>query len=96
MSMFKKTTAFLTAAGIALSCAACGYNTLNALTVDGIEVPAGIYIYNANSALNQALSKLKEENSELDTTDMKAVRELTLEGKDVETWIKDEATKPPT
>ena len=96
MSMFKKTTAFLTAAGIALSCAACGYNTLNALTVDGIEVPAGIYIYNANSALNQALSKLKQENSELDTTDMKAVRALTLEGKDVETWIKDEATKSCT
>ena len=96
MSMFKKTTAFLTAAGIALSCAACGYNTLTALTVDGIEVPAGIYIYNANSALNQALSKLKEENSELDTTDMKAVRALTLEGKDVETWIKDEATKSCT
>ncbi len=92
MSIFKKVSAFLTAVGIACSCAACGYNTINALTVDNVEIPAGIYIYYANSAYNQALSKLSEEYPDLDTTDAKAVKLCTLEGKDVMTWIQDEAT----
>lgn len=92
MSIFKKASAFLTALGIACSCAACGYNTINALTVDDMEIPAGVYIYYANSAYNQALSKLAEENPDLDTTDTSAVKACTLEGKDVLTWIQDEAT----
>ena len=96
MSMFKKAAAFLTAVGIVASCTACGYNTRTALTVEGIEVPAGVYIYYANSAYNQALSKLKEENADLDTTDTQAVKGMTLEGKDILTWVQDEATKQCT
>ena len=96
MSIFKKAAAFLTAVGIACSCAACGYNTRTALTIDGVEVPAGVYIYYANSALNTALNKLSKENPDLDTSDMDAVRASTLEDKDVGTWIKDEATKSCT
>ncbi len=93
MSVFKRVSAFLTAVGIACTCAACGHNTINALTVNGVEVPAGVYIYYANSAYNQALSKLKEEDENIDTTDVKAVKAATLEGKDVLTWVQDEATK---
>ena len=83
MSIFKKAAAFLTAVGIACSCAACGYNTINALSVDGVDVPAGVYIYYVNSEYNNALSELQKENKELDTTDQEAVKALTLDGKDI-------------
>ena len=93
MSVLRKAAAFLTAAGIGVSCASCGYNTVNALTVDGMDIPAGVYIYYANSAYNEATSKLKEEHEDLDTSDEKAVKALPLEGKDVTTWIQDKATE---
>ena len=93
MSIFKKAAAFLTAVGIACSAAACGYNTINALTIEGMDVPAGVYIYYLNAAKNTAMSKLAEENPDLDTTDDNAVKASTLEGKDITSWIQDEATK---
>ncbi len=93
MSIFKKAAAFLTAVGIACSCAACGYNTINALSVDGVDVPAGVYIYYVNSEYNNALSELQKENAELDTTDQEAVKALTLDGKDITTWVQDKATE---
>lgn len=93
MSIFKKAAAFLTAVGIACSCAACGYNTINALSVDGVDVPAGVYIYYVNSEYNNALSELQKENKELDTTDQDAVKALTLDGKDITTWVQDKATE---
>ena len=93
MSIFKKAAAAATAVMLAASCTACGYNTRSALTVDGYSVPAGIYIYFMNNAYNEAISKLTEENADLDTTDEKAVKALPLEGKDVTTWIQDRATE---
>ena len=93
MSVFKKAAAFLTALGLVGTMAGCGYNTRDALEVNGYSVPAGVYIYFANTAYNQALSQLKTENEELDTTDVKAVQAATLEGKDVRTWVEDKATE---
>lgn len=93
MSVFKRAAALLTAVSLAAVCSGCGMNTRTALTVDGYEVPAGVYIYYANTALNNALSQLAEEDPDLDTTDLKAVKAATLEGQDVLTWIQDKATE---
>ena len=93
MSVFKKATAFLTALGLVGTMAGCGYNTRNALEVNGYQVPAGVYIYFANTAYNQAISQLKKEKPDLDTEDDKAVQAETLDGKDVRTWIEDKATE---
>ncbi len=93
MSVFKKATAFLTAVGLIGTMAGCGYNTRDALEVNGYKVPAGVYIYFANTAYNQAVSQLKTEKPDLDTEDKKAVQAETLEGKDVRTWIEDKATE---
>ena len=93
MSVFKRAAALLTAVSLAAVCSGCGMNTRTALTVDGYEVPAGVYIYYANTALNNALSQLAEENPDLDTTDLKAVKAETLEGQDVLSWIQDKATE---
>jgi len=96
MSRLKRITAGLTALALSLSLTACGTNTRTALTVDGYEVPAGVYIYYLNTAYSNAVSQLSEENSELDTTDKEAIKNLTLEGKDVTTWIQDKATEMVT
>ncbi len=92
MSIFKKVTAFLTAVGIAAVFTGCS-DTRYGMEVDGVKVPAGIYIYYANSAYNEALSKLKAENAEFNVDDVKAVKAASIEGVDTLTWIQDRATE---
>ncbi len=92
MSIFKKVSAFLTAVGVAAAFTGCS-DTTYGLEVGGIRVPAGIYIYYANTAYGNALSTLTEENPELDTTDVKAVKAATIEGVDTLTWIQNKATE---
>lgn len=96
MSRLKRITAGLTALAMSLSLTACGANTRTALTIDGYEVPAGVYIYYLSTAYSSAVSQLSEENSELDTTDKEAIKGQTLEGKDITTWIQDKATEMVT
>ena len=93
MSLYKRAVALCLAVGIAAAGAGCGKNTTTALTVDGYEVPAGVYIYFANTAYSDAVNQLKAENEELDTEDKDAIKAMTLEGKDVTTWIQDKATE---
>lgn len=92
MSIFKKVSAFLTAVGLAAACTGCS-DTTYGLEVDGMKVPAGIYIYYANSAYSQALSMIAEENPDLDTEDVKAVKAATVEGVPALQWIQDKATE---
>ncbi len=93
MSVFKRATAFLAAVSMAAAMVGCGANTTQALEVDGYSVPAGIYIYFANTAYNNALSQLSKENPDLDTTDKDAVKASVLEDKDIRTWVEDKATE---
>ena len=93
MTILKKAAAVLTAAGLAAACVACGSNTRFALTIDGYEVPAGVYIYFVNSAYNTGLSQLGEEQPDLDTTDVKAVKAASLEGVSFTDWVKNKATE---
>lgn len=91
MANFKKITAAAAALTMISSLVACGSNSAYALTIDGEQVNAGIYIYYSYVAYNDAISTLKEQNAELDTTDDKLVKEQIIDGKDVLTWIQDEA-----
>ena len=74
---------------IAASASSCGNNTAYALTIDGQDIRAGIYILKQQEALNEASDKLSEENPDLDLTaedfDIKA---QTIEGIGAEEWIK--------
>ena len=74
---------------IAAGASSCGNSTGYALTVDGQDIRAGIYILKQQEALNEASEKLSEENPDLDLTaedfDMKA---QTIEGIGAEEWIK--------
>lgn len=77
---------------IAAGASSCGNNTGYALTVDGIDIRAGIYILKQQEALNEASDKLTEENPDLDVSaedfDIKA---QTIEGIGAEEWIKNKA-----
>ena len=80
---------------------ACGENTTWGATIDGSDIPAGIFIYYLQSAYYSAQSKLNEENSASSdavasadgTTTTAAVFSSQIDGKDAKTWIYDEATK---
>ena len=90
MSLLKRITAGLTALSLVAVCTGCK-NTTTAMTIGDYVIPAGVYLYYLNSAYSTALSQLAEENPDLDTTDIKAVKASVLEGKDVRTWCEDKA-----
>lgn len=96
MSIFKKASAFLTAVCLAAALTGCS-DTTYGLVVDDYTVPAGIYIYYANSAYNNAVSELLEQDPEFDTSDTEAVKDavkaLTIDGVDSLTWIQNKATE---
>lgn len=97
----KKITAVAAAAAVMSSMTACGENTTWGATIDGSDIPAGIFIYYLQSAYYSAQSKLNEENSAPSdaiasadgTTTTAAVFSSQIDGKDAKTWIYDEATK---
>lgn len=97
----KKITAVAAAAAVMSSMTACGENTTWGATIDGSDIPAGIFIYYLQSAYYSAQSKLNEENSASGdaiasadgTTTTAAVFSSQIDGKDAKTWIYDEATK---
>lgn len=97
----KKITAVAAAAAVMSSMTACGENTTWGATIDGSDIPAGIFIYYLQSAYYSAQSKLNEENSASSdavasadgTTTTAAVFSSQIDGKDAKTWIYDEATK---
>lgn len=86
----KKSCAALLCGALICSAASCGNTTGTALTVDGRDIRAGIYIFYQMQALSEAASKLTEEQPDLDQSaegfDLLA---QTVEGVSVRDWIKD-------
>lgn len=85
----KRTAAAILCGALALSCAGCKNTTGTALTIDGEEIRAGIYIYYQLDALNEAAEKLSEEQPNLDMyAEGFKISEQTVEGLNVEEWVK--------
>lgn len=80
--------AFLTAA-VTVSCVGCGTgeSTAYAMTIDGVQVKAGIYILYQNLALEEAKSLAQSENADIDTTDEDALEGTMIEGKKFLDWV---------
>ena len=91
MFKWKKAAATLLAAAVTRSFVACGESTANAMTIDGIQIKAGMYIYYSYNAYLQLTQDLKAQNSELDVTDNKVVKEQKMDGVSAETWIQNKA-----
>ena len=72
---------------IAAGASSCGNNTAYALTVDGQDIRAGIYILKQQEALSEASSKLSEENPDLERK-AEDFRTNNIDGISAEEWIK--------
>lgn len=94
LKKIKRIAACITGLAVILTCTGCtiGKGTANALTVDGTQVKSGIYIYYSYSALQEAISKAKENDSSIKEDDEKALKKCKIDGTDFMTWIQDKAT----
>ena len=72
MSLKKRITASITAAALTaasvLTLSGCSQSVSRAMTVNGEDIPAGIYILYSGHAYADATQKLKEEQPDLDTS----------------------------
>lgn len=95
--MLKKVKKILTgiiASAMIISSAGCGTgkSTAYALTVDGYQVKAGIYIYYQYSAFQEAKNLAAKADEKLDVNDEKALKKAKIDGKDFLQWVEDKAT----
>ncbi|MDO4156825.1 MAG: hypothetical protein Q4D37_08620 [Oscillospiraceae bacterium] len=91
MINLKKIAATAVAAATAAVCGGCNSAMAYPLTIDGVPVKAGIYIYYSYAAYSEAISTIQEQNEELDTTDDDLVKEQIIDGVDTLTWIQNKA-----
>lgn len=94
---FKKVTAVISAAVIALTLSGCA-DKGSLMTVDGTEIRNGVYINYLLNTVNNAQTKVSAESSEnSDDSNTSESKEdfwnKTLEGKDVSEWIKENTLK---
>lgn len=99
MNKFNKFAAAAAAFALAAASASCsspealtiGKGTQTALTVDGYEVPAGVFIYNELYAYNTVAYELYGQNGKMPTVD--EVKDHQFESMDATDWIQDKATE---
>ena len=99
MNKFNKFAAAAAAFALAAASASCGApeaitigkGAQTALTVDGYEVPAGVFIYNELYAYNTAAYELYGQNGAMPTVD--DVKNHQFESMDATDWIQDKATE---
>lgn len=89
MKLTKRTAAAFLCGALTVTAAGCGNTTGTALTIDGEEIRAGIYIYYQMDALNEVAALLGEEQPDLDLyAEDFDITKQTVEGVNVEEWIK--------
>jgi len=99
MNKFNKFAAAAAAFALTAASASCGApeaitigkGAQTALTVDGYEVPAGVFIYNELYAYNTAAYELYGQNGAMPTVD--DVKNHQFESMDATDWIQDKATE---
>lgn len=92
---WKRIIAAVLSTAMIFTCTGCtsGKNTAYALTVDGYQVKAGIYIYYSFTALTEAKNLAAKQDENLDVTDEDALKKVKLDGKDFLDYVKDKATE---
>lgn len=85
----KKAAASILCGAVALTACSCGNTTGTALTIDGEDIRAGIYIYYQSNALNDAVTALEEEQPELDMyAEDFVLEDQTVGGLNINEWVK--------
>lgn len=92
---WKRIIAAVLSSAMIFTCAGCtsGKNTAYALTVDGYQVKAGVYIYYSYTALTEAKNLAAKQDENLDVTDEEALKKVKIEGKDFLDYVKDKTTE---
>lgn len=80
---------FVLAAASASCTPAIGGGTRNALTIDGVDVPAGMYIFYTLQAYNDAVSTLTGDDGT--APELKDVKTAHIDNIDAEDWIQNKA-----
>lgn len=98
MKLWKRITAAVTTLCMVFTCFACGEDTGIAMTIDGYDVRAGIYLYYVVNAYNDAISVATENGesfADCETTkDIKKIlKHTTIDDISVEEWIQNKATE---
>lgn len=92
--MTKRAMAAVLCGALALTACSCGNTTGTALTIDGTDIPAGVYICYQMDAYSKAQAALAEAQPDLDMSaedfDIKA---QTIEGVNAEEWIKNKTVE---
>ncbi len=100
MNKFNKFAAAAAAFALAAASTGCsapeaitfGKGSQTALTIDGYEVPAGVFIYNELYAYNTASYQVYTENGGKEPS-VEDVKNATIESMDATDWIQDKATQ---
>lgn len=99
MKLLKRALAgILTACTILTTCTACGENTATAMTIDGMDIPAGIYLYYIVNAYSDAMQVMEEDGADFNecksTKDVKKImKESVIDGVDADVWIQNKAVE---
>ena len=93
MFKWKKAAAALAAAAMTVAGAGCtvGSGSAYAMTIDGEQINAGIYIYYSYASYMELTQTLQSQNSKLDVKDDNVVKEQKMDGVSSEEWIKNKA-----
>ena len=88
MFKWKKAAAALAAAAMTVAGAGCtvGSGSAYAMTIDGEQINAGIYIYYSYASYMELTQTLQSQNSELDVKDDNVVKEQKMDGVSSEEW----------
>lgn len=90
----RRAAAAVLCGALAVTACGCGANTTTALTIDGTEIPAGVYISYQMDALSEAQSVLAEEQPDLDmTAEGFDFKKQTIEGVAAEEWVKNKTVE---
>ncbi|MCM1132890.1 MAG: hypothetical protein NC340_05415 [Ruminococcus flavefaciens] len=94
MRKLKKIATAVVSLAIASAMVGCtptiGNGTSTAMTVDGYDVPAGLFIYYSMQGYSEASSVLSQQNST--TPELKDVKNATIDSVDSTDWIQNKAT----
>lgn len=92
--MTKRAMAAVLCGALALTACSCGNTTGTALTIDGTEIPAGVYICYQMDALSEAQTVLAEEQPDLDMyAEDFDIKNHTIKGVAAEEWIKNKTVE---
>lgn len=89
----KKIIAGISAIVLMATATACGSDTKWALQYGDYEARAGIFLFYQMSAYSEAINILKEDNPDIDVTDTKAIKDLSVEDTPIVEWVQNSATE---